>query len=63
MAIEFFMPKMSDHMDAGVIVAWLVKEGDRIEKGDALLEIETDSDLNREMFAQFKTELAGLAIQ
>jgi len=42
MAIEFFMPKMSDHMDAGVIVAWLVKEGDRVEKGDALLEIETD---------------------
>ncbi|HET6443251.1 MAG TPA: 2-oxo acid dehydrogenase subunit E2 [candidate division Zixibacteria bacterium] len=42
MAIEFFMPKMSDHMDAGVIVGWLVTEGDRIEKGDALLEIETD---------------------
>ena len=42
MAIEFFVPKMSDHMDAGVIVTWLVKEGARVEKGDALLEIETD---------------------
>ena len=42
MAIEFFMPKMTDHMEAGVILSWLVKEGELVEKGQPLLEIETD---------------------
>jgi pyruvate dehydrogenase E2 component (dihydrolipoamide acetyltransferase) len=42
MAIEFFMPKMTDHMEAGVILSWLVKEGEPVEKGQPLLEIETD---------------------
>ncbi len=42
MATEFFMSKMSDHMEAGIIVTWLTNEGDRVETGDALLEIETD---------------------
>lgn len=42
MATELFMPKMSDHMEVGVILAWLVKEGDRVKKGQPLLELETD---------------------
>jgi pyruvate dehydrogenase E2 component (dihydrolipoamide acetyltransferase) len=42
MATEFFMPKMTDHMEAGVILNWLVKEGEAVEKGQPLLEIETD---------------------
>jgi pyruvate dehydrogenase E2 component (dihydrolipoamide acetyltransferase) len=42
MATEFFMPKMTDHMEAGVIINWLVKEGQVVEKGQPLLEIETD---------------------
>jgi pyruvate dehydrogenase E2 component (dihydrolipoamide acetyltransferase) len=42
MAVEFFMPKMTDHMEAGVILGWLVKEGEKVEKGQPLLEIETD---------------------
>ena len=27
MAVEVFMPKMSDHMEAGIIIGWLAKEG------------------------------------
>jgi pyruvate dehydrogenase E2 component (dihydrolipoamide acetyltransferase) len=42
MATEFFMPKMTDHMKAGVILNWLVKEGQPVEKGQPLVEIETD---------------------
>jgi pyruvate dehydrogenase E2 component (dihydrolipoamide acetyltransferase) len=42
MATEIFMPKMSDHMEIGVILAWLVREGDRVEKGQPVLELETD---------------------
>jgi len=42
MATELFMPKMSDHMEIGVILEWLVKEGDHVEKGQPILELETD---------------------
>lgn len=42
MAVEVFMPKMSDHMDVGVILKWLSKEGERVEKGQPILEVETD---------------------
>ena len=42
MAVEVFMPKMSDHMEEGEIIQWLVKEGDRVEQGQVILEIQTD---------------------
>ena len=42
MAVEVFMPKMSDHMEVGVILSWLSKEGERVEKGQPILELETD---------------------
>lgn len=41
---DIFMPDMStlDYvMEKGTIVKWLKKEGDLIEKGEPLLEIET----------------------
>jgi len=36
------MPKMSDTMEEGVIASWLKKEGDQVESGDILAEVETD---------------------
>ncbi|WP_187260623.1 pyruvate dehydrogenase complex dihydrolipoamide acetyltransferase [Pontibacter beigongshangensis] len=36
------MPKMSDTMEEGVLVAWLKKEGDKVSAGDILAEVETD---------------------
>jgi pyruvate dehydrogenase E2 component (dihydrolipoamide acetyltransferase) len=39
---EVTMPRLSDTMTEGHIAEWLKKEGDKIEKGDILLEIETD---------------------
>ncbi|GAB4538979.1 MAG: dihydrolipoamide acetyltransferase [Anaerolineae bacterium] len=42
MAVEVFMPKMSDHMEAGEIVRWLVKEGDHVEQGQVIMEVMTD---------------------
>ena len=42
MAVEVFMPKMSDHMEFGEIVEWLVKEGDKVEEGQAIVEVTTD---------------------
>jgi pyruvate dehydrogenase E2 component (dihydrolipoamide acetyltransferase) len=36
------MPRMSDTMQEGNIVSWLKKEGDAVETGDTLAEVETD---------------------
>jgi pyruvate dehydrogenase E2 component (dihydrolipoamide acetyltransferase) len=42
MAEEVFVPKMTDFMEEGVIQSWLVQEGDKVEQGQPLLELETD---------------------
>ncbi len=42
MAEVIKMPRMSDTMEEGVIVAWLVNEGDTVSSGDTLAEVETD---------------------
>ncbi len=39
---EVIMPKMGDAMEEGTILQWLVSEGDEVEEGDAIAEIETD---------------------
>ena len=39
---EVIMPKLSPTMEAGVIVRWLKREGDSVEAGEVLLEVETD---------------------
>jgi len=36
------MPKLGLNMSEGLIVEWLVQEGDQVHKGDALLVVETD---------------------
>jgi pyruvate/2-oxoglutarate dehydrogenase complex dihydrolipoamide acyltransferase (E2) component len=36
------MPKNGMDMKEGVLIRWLVKTGDRVEKGDPIMEIETD---------------------
>lgn len=42
MATNIEMPKLSDTMTEGTLVKWLVAEGDTINAGDILAEIETD---------------------
>jgi len=36
------MPKLSDTMQAGIVSRWLKQLGDQVEKGEVLVEIETD---------------------
>lgn len=36
------MPRMSDTMEEGNIIGWLKSEGDQVEAGDTLAEVETD---------------------
>ncbi len=42
MATEIVMPKLGLTMESGAISAWLVEEGQEVQKGQALLEIATD---------------------
>src|SRR2546421_10579200 len=39
---ELTMPKLSDSMADAVIVRWLKAAGDAFERGEALIEVETD---------------------
>ena len=42
MAIAVEMPKMSDTMEEGVLVAWLAEEGASVSAGDVIAQVETD---------------------
>ncbi|KYO65248.1 dihydrolipoamide acetyltransferase family protein [Thermovenabulum gondwanense] len=42
MAFEVKMPKLGTTMTEGTIIRWIKKEGERVEKGEPLLEIQTD---------------------
>src|SRR3954447_11781570 len=42
MASEVTMPRLSDSMEEGTILKWLVDEGGEVTRGEPLVEIETD---------------------
>ena len=42
MASRIIMPKLTDSMEEGVVVKWRKSEGDHVDSGDVLAEIETD---------------------
>ncbi|MGB2497841.1 MAG: pyruvate dehydrogenase complex dihydrolipoamide acetyltransferase [Planktomarina sp.] len=42
MPTEILMPALSPTMEAGTLAKWLVKEGDSVQSGDVIAEIETD---------------------
>ncbi|MEM2970177.1 MAG: biotin/lipoyl-containing protein, partial [Candidatus Bathyarchaeia archaeon] len=42
MVTEVIMPKMGQTMEKGRIIRWLKKEGEVVQRGEPLLEIETD---------------------
>src|SRR5919201_2996418 len=45
------MPKLSEQMESGKIIKWIKKEGERVQSGDILAEVETDkADVEMEAF-------------
>ncbi len=42
MAVAVIFPKLDEAMKSGKIVRWLKNEGDRVEKGEVILEIESE---------------------
>jgi pyruvate dehydrogenase E2 component (dihydrolipoamide acetyltransferase) len=50
MPAEITMPQLSDTMSEGTLIKWLAKEGDEVNEGDVIAEVETDK-ANMEMEA------------
>ena len=42
MAEELFIPKLGQTVEEVILINWLVKEGDKVETGQGILEVETD---------------------
>src|SRR5919206_1773912 len=42
MAEDVVMPRLSDSMEEGTVLKWLVDEGGEVKRGEPLVEIETD---------------------
>jgi pyruvate/2-oxoglutarate dehydrogenase complex dihydrolipoamide acyltransferase (E2) component len=42
MRVEIILPKMTDHMESAEVVRWLVREGERVEARQPILEVMTD---------------------
>ena len=55
MTDQIVMPRLSDSMEEGLILGWLKSDGDRVEVGDELVEIETDK-----ASMVYESDLAGV---
>ena len=42
MATEVIMPALNPGQETGILLEWLKQEGETIEKGEPLMEVETD---------------------
>ena len=42
MAVDVSLPRLGQGMESGTIVRWLKQEGDQVEKGEALYELDTE---------------------
>ncbi|MEL0330190.1 MAG: biotin/lipoyl-containing protein, partial [Deltaproteobacteria bacterium] len=42
MSTELRLPRLGETMEEGIVVTWNLSEGESFERGDTLLEVETD---------------------
>jgi pyruvate dehydrogenase E2 component (dihydrolipoamide acetyltransferase) len=61
-AKEATLPRLGQGMESGVVVKWLKAEGDRVEKGEPLFEVETDK-ATQEVEAEASGILLKILIQ
>src|SRR5919202_147574 len=61
MANEVKLPRLGQGMEAGTIVKWLKSEGDRVEKGEPLYELDTDK-VTQEVEAEASGILLKIAV-
>jgi len=61
MATEVKLPRLGQGMESGTIVKWLKSEGDAVEKGEALYELDTDK-VTQEVEAEASGVLLKIAV-
>ncbi|HEX7144422.1 MAG TPA: dihydrolipoamide acetyltransferase family protein [Gaiellaceae bacterium] len=61
MATEVKLPRLGQGMESGTIVKWLKSEGDKVEKGEPLYELDTDK-VTQEVEAEASGVLLKIAI-
>src|SRR5947209_19707870 len=61
MATEIKLPRLGQGMESGTIVKWLKSEGDAVEKGEPLYELDTDK-VTQEVEADASGVLLKIAI-
>ena len=61
MATEVILPRLGQGMEAGTIVRWLKAEGDAVEKGEPLFELDTDK-VTQEVEAEASGVLLRIAV-
>src|ERR1044072_7501000 len=61
MANEVKLPRLGEGMEAGTVTKWLKSEGDRVEKGEPLFEVDTDK-VTQEVESDFAGVLLKIAL-
>src|SRR5437667_12365209 len=61
MASEVKLPRLGQGMEAGTIIKWLKSEGERVEKGEPLSELDTDK-VTQEVEAEASGVLLRIAV-
>ncbi|MDQ0159886.1 2-oxoglutarate dehydrogenase complex dihydrolipoyllysine-residue succinyltransferase [Alkalibacillus salilacus] len=59
---EIIVPELAESITEGTVAEWLVQKGDQVEKGDAVLELETDK-VNVEVNADTAGVIAELLVE
>jgi pyruvate dehydrogenase E2 component (dihydrolipoamide acetyltransferase) len=62
MATEVKLPRLGQGMESGTIVRWLKSEGDKVEKGEPLYELDTEK-VTQEVEAEASGVLLKIAVQ
>ena len=62
MTSDVKLPRLGQGMEAGTIVKWLKSEGDRVEKGEPLFEVDTDK-ATQEVEAEASGVLLKIAVE
>src|SRR5437667_5134954 len=62
MATEIKLPRLGQGMESGTIVRWLKSEGDPVEKGEPLYELDTDK-VTQEVEADASGVLLKIVVQ
>ena len=55
MEVEIVMPQLGSEMTKGTVVEWLKKEGDRVDKDEALFVVDTEKAV-----LEVESEVAGV---